>query len=56
MNGGKKNLLNKIVLTAVEELPLDKALNLVLSLLRGDSATKQLEKGEKLDLPVSYLK
>lgn len=35
------------------ELPNEKAVNVVRSLLRGDSAVKILEKGDKLDLPVS---
>lgn len=53
MNGDKKNILNKIVLAAQQELPAEKSLNLVLSLLREDKAAKQLENGEKLDIPVS---
>ncbi|XP_074027064.1 UDP-glucose-glycoprotein glucosyltransferase [Leptinotarsa decemlineata] len=51
VNGGKENELNKIVLTAVQELPTEKALGLVLSLLRDDSAAETLKKGEKLDIP-----
>ncbi|XP_018571194.1 UDP-glucose:glycoprotein glucosyltransferase [Anoplophora glabripennis] len=52
VNGDKSNLLNKIVLAAQQELPPEKSLNLVLSLLRDDKAAKQLENGEKLDIPV----
>lgn len=53
VNGDKNNILNKIVLAAQQELPPEKSLNLVLSLLRDDKAAKQLENGEKLDIPVS---
>lgn len=53
VNGDKKGLLNKIVLAAQQELPPEKSLNLVLSLLRGDKAARQLENKEKLDIPVS---
>lgn len=53
VEGGKDNTLNKAVLAALLELANEKAINLVRALLRGDSAVKLLEKGEKLDLPVS---
>ncbi|KAG5893498.1 hypothetical protein JTB14_010548 [Gonioctena quinquepunctata] len=52
VNGGKENQLNKIVLAALQELSGEKALNLVLSLLRKDSAYESLKNGEKLDIPV----
>lgn len=55
VNGGKDNKLNKIVLTALQELTADKALSYVISLLRGDAAAQQLERGEDLDIPVSLL-
>ncbi|CAH1102652.1 unnamed protein product [Psylliodes chrysocephalus] len=51
VNGGKDNKLNKIVLTALQELTADKALSYVISLLRGDAAAQQLERGEDLDIP-----
>lgn len=54
VEGGKDNTLNKAVLASMMELPNEKALDVVRSLLRGDSAVKILEKGEKLNLPVSY--
>ncbi|XP_028131393.1 UDP-glucose:glycoprotein glucosyltransferase [Diabrotica virgifera virgifera] len=52
VNGGKDNTLNKIVLAALQELPSEKALPLVISLLKDDAAARKLENGEKLDLPV----
>lgn len=51
--GGKYNVLNKAILASMLELPNEKAVNVARSLLRGDSAIKILEKGDKLDLPVS---
>lgn len=50
---GKDNSLNKIVLAALQQLPSEKATDYVLSLLKGDVAYKTLEKGQKLDIPVS---
>lgn len=50
---GKNNQLNKVVLAALQELPSEKATEYVFSLLKDDSAAKQLDKKEKLELPVS---
>lgn len=50
---GKNNQLNKITLAALEHLPPEKATEYVLSLLKDDFAAKTLEKGQKLQLPVS---
>ncbi|XP_066143458.1 UDP-glucose:glycoprotein glucosyltransferase [Euwallacea fornicatus] len=44
VNGDKTNTLNKITLAALEVLPVDKALALVLSLVKSDSV-------DKLDIP-----
>lgn len=48
-----KNMLNKLVLTALNEFPPDKALDYVLSLLREDKASMELESGGRLKFPVS---
>lgn len=50
---GKDNLLNKVVLAALQQLPPEKATDYVLSLLKDDFAVKTLEKGQNLDIPVS---
>ncbi|CAG9768969.1 unnamed protein product [Ceutorhynchus assimilis] len=47
----KKNVFNKLVLASLEVLPADKALALVLSLLRNQESYKKLEAGDKLDIP-----
>ncbi|KAL1514204.1 hypothetical protein ABEB36_003497 [Hypothenemus hampei] len=51
VNGDKKNLFNKIVLAALEVLPSDKALSLILSLLQNNKVNEQLLAGDKLDIP-----
>lgn len=48
-----KNLLNKLVLTALEEYPPEKAADYVLSLLRDDMAYNILNTGGRLEFPVS---
>ncbi|CAG9863529.1 unnamed protein product [Phyllotreta striolata] len=52
VNGGKANKLNKLVLAALQELPAEKSLTYVISLLKDDAFYKQLESGGKLDIPV----
>lgn len=51
--GSIRNLLNKLVLTALTELSPEKALDYVLSLLNEDKAGKSLETGGKVEFPVS---
>lgn len=52
MNGDNDNLLNKVVFTAQQELPRDKALSYVIDLLDNDKAAKLIEKGENFEIPV----
>ncbi|XP_057663509.1 UDP-glucose:glycoprotein glucosyltransferase [Diorhabda carinulata] len=51
VNGEKDNTLNKIVLAALQELPPEKALSFVVSLLKDDNVMVKLELGEKIDIP-----
>nr|CAH7747311.1 unnamed protein product [Callosobruchus chinensis] len=51
VNSGQSEL-NKIVLAALQELPSDKAISFVISLLKDDSAAEKLDNGEKLELPI----
>lgn len=53
VNGSKDNYLNKVVLTALHELPSDKAFNFVMSILDADSGAKSLDQGKSLNIPVS---
>ena len=46
-------MINKLVLTALNEFPPEKALDYVLSLLREDKAALELETGGRLKFPVS---
>lgn len=41
-------------MAALQEVSSEKALELVLTLLKGDAAAKALKNGEKLDIPVSF--
>lgn len=51
MNGDKPNIYNKVVLAALETLPSEAALSLVLSLLRSEDAWDRLQSGDKLNIP-----
>lgn len=50
-----KNMISKLVLTALSELPPEKALDYVLTLLRDDKAAEELESGGHIKFPVCYL-
>ncbi|CAH0557003.1 unnamed protein product [Brassicogethes aeneus] len=51
VDGGKKHLLNKVVLAAQQELTPEKATNYVITLLSDDDAVKKLEEGKDLSYP-----
>ncbi|XP_068902537.1 UDP-glucose:glycoprotein glucosyltransferase isoform X2 [Tenebrio molitor] len=51
VDGSMRNMISKLVLTALTELPPEKALDYVLSLLRDDKAAIELETGGRLKFP-----
>lgn len=51
VSGNKKNTFNKVVLAALEVLPSDSALKLLLSLLKHPEASEKLDNGDTLDIP-----
>lgn len=53
MNGNKKNTFNKVVLAALEVLPPETSLSLILSLLNKEDLSENLDNGDTLDIPVS---
>jgi hypothetical protein len=54
VDGSMRNMISKLVLTALTELPPEKALDYVLSLLRDDKAAIELETGGRLKFPVCF--
>lgn len=51
----KDNYLNKVVLAALQHMPSEKAADYVLALLKDDTAYKLLQKGMKIQIPVSKI-
>ncbi|KAJ3654931.1 hypothetical protein Zmor_014082 [Zophobas morio] len=54
IDGSMRNMINKLVLTALNEFPPEKALDYVLSLLREDKAALELETGGRLKFPPEF--
>jgi len=53
VNGDKKNTFNKVVLAALEVLPPEASLALILGLLNKEDLSEKLDNGDTLDIPVS---
>ncbi|RZC41026.1 UDP-glucose:glycoprotein glucosyltransferase, partial [Asbolus verrucosus] len=54
VDGSVRNMINKLVLTALNEMPAEKALDYVLSLLREDKAAVDLESGGRVKFPPEF--
>lgn len=53
VNGDKKNTFNKVVLAALEVLPPEASLSLILGLLNKEDSSEKLDNRDTLDIPVS---